>query len=175
MTHPDERAQAEALLPLIYDELRGLAGGYLRRERVGHTLEPTALVHEAFLRVQKQTGVAWKNPGHLRAVTAQAMRRVLVDHARGKQTAKRGAGERPLTMQTDLVGAEDRALDVLDLESALEKLTALNERQGKIAVLRLFGGLGPKEIGAALELSETTVGDEWRFARAWLGRELASE
>jgi RNA polymerase sigma factor (TIGR02999 family) len=170
----DERAAAEDLLPRIYDELRALAGGYLRGERASHTLQPTALVHEAFLRVQAQTGVEWKNPGHLRAVSAQAMRRILVDHARAKQAEKRGAGKQPVTLRTELVGAGGaQEVDVLDVEAALEKLAGLNERQARIVELRFFGGLTNREAAEALEVSETTVEDDWRFARAWLNRELA--
>jgi RNA polymerase sigma factor (TIGR02999 family) len=169
----DERASAEELLPQVYDELRGLAGGFLRGERAEHTLQPTALVHEAWMRVLRQSGVAWRNPGHLRAVCAQAMRRVLVDHARARKADKRGGGQRPVTLRTDLVHADDeRELDVLTLDLALEKLAGLDERQARIIELRFFGGLTNREVAEALELSETTVEDQWRFARAWLAREL---
>ncbi len=175
MPSVDERAAAADLLPLIYDELRGLAGGYLKGERAGHTLEPTALVHEAYMRVMKQSGVHWKNPGHLRAVSAQAMRRVLVDHARAKKAEKRGGGLRPITMQTELVGSGDKTVEVLAVEDALAKLEALNERQAKIVELRFFGGLTIPEVADVLGVSETTVEDQWRFARAWFSRELSSE
>jgi len=169
----DESSSASSLMPLVYDELRGLAGGYLRGERPAHTLQPTALVHEAFLRVLKQSGVQWKNPGHLRAVCAQAMRRILVDHARGKKAGKRGGGSEPVTLQSELVGESDRAVDVLEVEEALTRLEGLNERQARIVELRFFGGLTNKETAEVLEVSETTVEDQWRFARAWLNRELA--
>jgi len=170
----DERRAAQELLPLVYDELRGLAAGYLRAEPVGHTLQPTALVHEVFLRVSKQTGVRWKNPGHLRAVAAQAMRRVLVDHARAKRADKRGGGQRPVTLCTELIGGDDGGPDVLELEAALEKLAARNERQARIVELRFFAGMTIPETAAELEVSETTVEDEWRFVRAWLNRELST-
>jgi len=171
----DERAAAQDLLPQVYDELRALAGAYLRGERPAHTLQPTALVHEAWLRVLRQTGVQWKNPGHLRAVTAQAMRRVLVDHARARKAGKRGGGMEPVTMESGLIGAEGPGLDVLEIEQALEKLTERSERQARIVELRFFGGLTTREIAEVLELSETTIEDQWRIARAWLSRELSAD
>ncbi len=174
MTAPrDEEAASAELLPLVYDELRRLAGGYLKGERVEHTLQPTALVHEAYMRVLQQTGIEWKNPGHLRAVCAQAMRRILVDHARAKNAGKRGGGRHAVTMQSELLGADDAPIDVLEVEDALAKLEGLNERQARIVELRFFGGLTNKETAEVLEVSETTVEDQWRFARAWLNRELA--
>ena len=170
----DERMAAQELLPLVYEELRGLAAGYLRAEPIGHTLQPTALVHEVFMRVSKQTGVRWKNPGHLRAVAAQAMRRLLVDHARAKRADKRGGGQKPVTLVSELIGGDDSGPDVLALEAALEKLAARNERQARIVELRFFAGMTIPETAAELKVSETTVEDDWRFARAWLNRELST-
>ena len=170
----DERASARELLPMVYEELRGLAAGYLRAEPLGHTLQPTALVHEVFLRVSRQSGVRWKNPGHLRAVAAQAMRRVLVDHARAKQADKRGGGRQPVTLVSELMGGDQSAPAVLALEAALEKLAARSERQARIVELRFFAGMTIPETAAELEVSETTVEDDWRFARAWLNRELSA-
>ncbi|MHC5064568.1 MAG: ECF-type sigma factor [Planctomycetota bacterium] len=170
----DERAAAEALLPQIYEELRALAGGFLRAERAEHTLQPTALVHEAYLRVLEQSRVTWKNPGHLRAVSAQAMRRVLVDHARAKKAAKRGAGLAAITLASEIMGdVGESALDALALEEALVALTERNERQARIVELRFFGGMTNREVAEELGVSETTVEDDWRFARAWLNRELS--
>ena len=169
----DERAAAEDLLPLVYDELRALAGALLRREPGGHTLQPTALVHEAYLRVVQQTGVAWKNPGHLRAVGARAMRRILVDHARKKQAGKRGGGARPVTLNSGLLADDEAPVDVLDLEQALERLAALDGRQASILELRFFGGLTNLEVAGVLGVSLTTVEDQGRIARAWLARELS--
>lgn len=170
-----ERSAAEELLPRVYDELRALASALLRDEAAGHTLQPTALVHEAYLRVLQQTSVAWKNPGHLRAVSARAMRRVLVDHARGKKADKRGGGARPVTLSSGVLGGSgDHGPDVLGLEAALEKLAERSERQVRIIELRFFGGLTIPETAAVLGVSETTVEDEWRFARAWLNRELST-
>jgi RNA polymerase sigma factor (TIGR02999 family) len=171
---PEDRAAAEELLPLVYDELRQLAGALLRNESSGHTLQPTALVHEAYVRVMKQTGVAWKNPGHLKAVGAQAMRRVLVDHARRKKAEKRGGGARPVTLNSGVLADDDERVDVLALEEALERLAALNERQARILELRFFGGLTTREVADVLGVSETTVEDHGRIARAWLGRELSN-
>jgi len=170
-----ERAAAQELFPRIYADLRELAAGYLRGERAGHTLQPTALVHEAFVRVLKQSDVAWKNPGHLRAVSARAMRRVLVDHARAKQADKRGGAGRPVTLVSELLGGpDDQGPGVMALEAALEKLAGVSERQARIVELRFFGGLTIPETAAELDVSETTVEDDWRFARAWLNRELSA-
>lgn len=169
-----ERAAAAAYMPQVYEELRGMAAAYLAGERAAHTLQPTALVHEAWLRILQQTGVAWKNPGHLRAVSAQAMRRILVDHARAKRAEKRGGGREPVTLNTQLVGADGADVDVLDLEAALEKLARRNERQAQIIELHVFGGLTQAEVAETLELAITTVEDNWRIARAWLNRELSA-
>ena len=171
----DERAAARELLPQVYDELRGLAAGYLRGEGVDHTLQATALVHEAYLRILKQTGVRWKNPGHLRAVTAQAMRRVLVDHARARLADKRGGGGARVTLLSEWIGGEQGGgADVIALEAALEKLEGVSERQARIVELRFFGGLTIPETAVELSVSETTVEDDWHFARAWLNRELSA-
>jgi RNA polymerase sigma factor (TIGR02999 family) len=171
----DEREAAD-FLPGIYDDLRALAGAYMRGEREGHTLQPTALVHEAYLRVQQQGGFALKNSGHLRALVTQAMRRVLVDHARARKAAKRGGGEEPVTVQTSLIGSGgEHVVDVLAVEEALAKLERLNVQQARIVELRFFGGLTNREVSETLGISETTVEDHWRFARAWLSRELAVE
>ena len=170
-----DRSAAETLLPQIYDELRALAAGFLLSESSGHTLQPTALVHEAYLKVLQQSGVRWKNPGHLRAVSAQAMRRILVDHARGKKTDKRGGGAAAVTLVSELLGGGgDDGADVLAVEAALERLAQRSERQAKIVELRFFGGMTIPETAALLEVSETTVEDDWRFARAWLNRELSA-
>jgi len=172
VTEPtDEAASAAAWMPQVYEELRALAGAFMARERGEHTLQPTALVHEAYLRVLAQTGVAWKNPGHLRAVTAQGMRRILVDHARARQARKRD-GER-VTLHSQLVAAGEREVDVLDLESALGRLGELNERQARIVELHVFGGMTQSEVADVLGVSLTTVEDHWRIARAWLNRELS--
>ena len=159
-------------MPLVYDELRQLAGAFMSRESADHTLQPTALVHEAFLRICDRTGIHWKNPGHLRAVGARAMRRILVDHARARNAEKRGGGRRPVTLAGELVEAGGAAPSVLELDDVLAKLAARSERQARIVELRFFGGMTILEVAETLGLSETTIEDEWRFARAWLNREL---
>jgi RNA polymerase sigma factor (TIGR02999 family) len=175
VSESEERANAVDLLPQIYEELRGLAAGYLRNESAGHTLQPTALVHEACLRILKQSGVRWKNPGHLRAVSARAMRRVLADHARAKRADKRGGAGRAITLVSELLGGPiGEGPDVLSLEVALEKLAGVSERQARIVELRFYGGLTVPETAAELEVSQATVEEDWRFARAWLNRELSA-
>ena len=165
----EDRAAAEQLLPLIYDQLRDLAGSFLRREKDGHTLQPTALVHEAYMRVVVQTGVRWQNPTHLYAVSAQAMRRVLVDHARKKTAGKRGGGA---AERVELDEAENpitgRAVDLLALDDALNKLAELSERQARVVEMRFFAGLSVEEVAEAMGVSVSTIAGDWRMARAWL-------
>ena len=163
----------DELLAIVYAELRQLAGAYLARENAGHTLQPTALVHEAYLRVSAQQNVEWKNPAHLRALAAIAMRRVLVDHARGKKTAKRGGEQERVTLDAGLIAGEAE-FDTLELDAALSRLAEIDERRAQVVELRFFGGLTHREIAEHLSISETTVEADWRFARAWLARELAS-
>ena len=158
----------DALVPLVYRELRKRASGYLRRERPDHTLQPTALVHEAFLRLAGQDRVAWQNRAHFYAIAAQMMRRVLVDHARQRQAAKRpGAGMR-VALDENVAAPEPTGLDVLSLDAALSELTELDPRQGRIVELRYFGGLSEHEVAEALSVSRATITREWKRARAWL-------
>lgn len=172
--HEGDAAAAEELLPVVYDELHRMAGGYMKGERIGHTLQATALVNEAYLRlVRDESGFEGRH--HFFGVASQAMRRVLVDHARAKQAAKRGGGQRAVTLQSELIGgAGEPTLDALALEEALVALTERDARQGRIVELRFYGGLTNREVAAELEVSETTVEDDWRFARAWLNRELSA-
>ncbi|MFO0837282.1 MAG: ECF-type sigma factor [Phycisphaerae bacterium] len=166
------------LMPLIYSELRALAAAQLRRERPGHTLQPTALVHEAFLRLAAQTRAEFRDREHFFAVAAEAIRRVLVDHARARQADKRQAAGQRLTIHAALDAAEaigGGELNLLGLDDALTRLAALNERQSKVVELRFFGGLSIEETARALEVSEGTVKGDWRLARAWLERELAAQ
>jgi RNA polymerase sigma factor (TIGR02999 family) len=163
----------EDLLALVYDELRRLASAYLARENPGHTLQPTALVNEAYLRVSAQDDVEWKNPAHLRALSAIAMRRVLVDHARGKRAGKRGGGAQAVTLDGAMLqSAGEGELDTLALDAALTRLAEVDERRARVVELRFFGGLTNREVAEHLGVSETTVEADWRFARAWLSREL---
>jgi RNA polymerase sigma factor (TIGR02999 family) len=163
-----------SLLPLIYDELRKLAGYHLARERPNHTLQATALVHEAYLRLVDQTDVRWQNRAHFMAVAAQAMRRVLVDHARSRQAAKRGGGDAPLYLDEVTAAIEAPTVDVLGVDAALTRLAEYDPRQVKVVELRFFGGLSVEETADVLGISTATVKREWSFARAWLRRELGA-
>lgn len=163
----------ERMLPLVYAELRRLAGVYLRRERTGHTLQPTALVHEAYVRLIDQRQVDWSNRAQFIGLAAVMMRRILVNHARDRAVAKRGGGAEhmPLTLVGEPIGAQE--LDVLDLHNALERLGALDARKAQIVELKFFGGLTMDEVSAAVGVSRATAEREWKFARAWLHRELS--
>jgi len=163
-----DEAARERMLPLVYDELRRLAAGYLRRERVGHTLQPTALVHEAYVRLIDQRQVDWANRAQFIGLAAVMMRRILVNHARDRVADKRGAGAEhvPLTVAGDPVGAPE--IDLLDLHDALERLAELDRRKSEIVELKFFGGLTIEEIAETVQVSRATVEREWKFARAWL-------
>jgi len=163
----------ERLMPLVYDELHALASRHLRGERPDHTLQTTALIHEAYLRLVG-ADVAWEGRGHFLAVAAQTMRRILVDHARGRSRAKRGGGERPVSLDEALVVSPDRGADVLALDEALARLSTLDERKARAVELHYFGGLTYDETAAALQVSAATVDRELRFAKAWLFRELTA-
>ena len=167
----DEQALTK-LMPLVYDELRRIAGHHLRRERAGHTLQPTAVVNEAYLRLVGQRRARWQNRAHFFAVAAQLIRRVLVDHARGRAAAKRGGGLPPLTLRSEQGPAVGRDLDVLALDETLTRLSRLDPRQARLVELRFFAGLSVEESAEAMGLSTATVKREWRTAKAWLYREL---
>jgi len=160
------------LMPLVYDELRALAESYLRQERSDHTLQATALVHEAYVRLIKQEDVEWQNRAHFFAVAAQAIRRILVDHARARGRGKRGGGLQRVRLDENVAVLEERDLDLVALDESMEKLARLHERQARIVELRFFGGLTLKEVGEFLGVSPRTVDGDWRMARAWLRREL---
>jgi len=164
---------AEELLPLVYDRLRSLAARYMRSERRDHTLQPTALVHEAYLRLVDRTRVDWQGKTHFYAVAATQMRRVLAEHARARRAGKRGGGARKVTLE-DLVGITAGGLvDVLALDEALEKLAQASPRQGRVVELRFLAGLSIEETAHVLDVSVGTVKGDWRVARAWLARELS--
>lgn len=167
-----DEAALESLLPLVYQELRRLAAASWRRERAGHTLQPTAIVHEAFLRLVEQHDVAWQSRTQFMAIAARMMRRVLTDHARRKGAAKRGAELVQVELDDAVGRIEARHLDLVALDQALERLEALDPRQATVVGLRFFGGLTIAETAAALELSPATVKREWETAKAWLAREL---
>ena len=169
-----DRTALDRLLPLVYDELRRRAGGYLRHERAGHTLQPTALVHEAYLKLVGGASVDWKDRAHFFGVAARAMRQVLVDHARARGTVRRGEGR--VLVALDAAGgvaAPQRDFGLLDLDRALAKLAGLDERQSRLVELRLFAGLTIEESAEVLNVSHATVSREWKHAEAWLQREMA--
>ena len=161
------------LLPLVYGELKRIAARQLRRERPDHTLSTTALVHEAWLELSNLDRIKWQNRNHYLAIAAQAMRRVLIDHAVARRAQKRGGGHDVATLEDDAVLLVDGpAEELLDLDHALQRLSAIDERQGRIVECRFFGGMSIEETAEALELSPATVKREWALARAWLNREL---
>lgn len=166
-------AAAGDLLPLVYDELRAIAGHYFRRERPNHTLQPTALVHEAFLKLVDQTQVNWQSRAHFLSVAATAIHRLLIDHARKHNAQKRAAPGR-LTIHAELDAAPQSHVDLLALHEALERLAELNTRQARVVELRYFTGMSVEEVAEVLEVSANTVKGDWRLARAWLQRELES-
>jgi len=168
-----DTSAADRLMPLVYTELRQIAQGCLRNERPGHTLQPTALVHEVFLKLVDQTRVNYRGRTHFLALSAQAMRRILVDHARAKARDKRGGGRPRIELDESLTVSARRDEDLLALDEALEKLAKLDPRQAKIVELRFFGGMTVEEVAEALDVSKRTVESEWTMVRAWLRRELA--
>jgi len=168
----NRRDAADKLLPLVYDEFRALARHYLAQERMNHTLQPTALVHEAYMKLVDQTRVDWQGKSHFFAVAAQAMRRILVDHARSRQRDKRGGGRARVVLDEAVALSPQKDEDVLALDEALEKLATLDPRQAKVVELRFFGGMSVEEVAEALGVSKRTVEGDWTFARAWLGKEL---
>jgi len=170
-----DQTKLPQLIELVYADLRKLAARYMDGERTGHTLQPTALVHEAFLKLIDQSQVDWRGRSHFFAVGAQAMRRILVNHAKSRGRIKRGGKLHKLSLDDALTVSLDEDDDVLALDEALEKLAAVDERQARIVELRFFGGLSVEETAEALGLSKRTVEREWTACRAWLRRELASQ
>jgi RNA polymerase sigma factor (TIGR02999 family) len=173
-----DSATAETLFPVVYDELRRLARGYMSREPAGHLLQPTALVHEAYLKLVDQTRADWRGRTHFFAVGARVMRRLLVDHARERGAHKRGAGWRRVTLSGVFESAPDEGLGpewLLDLNAALEHLAELDEREARVVTLRYFGGLTVEEVAEVLGVSPRTVDNDWRHAQAWLRKELSEK
>ena len=165
-------AALQRLIPLVHAELRRLAGHYMARERQGHTLQTSALINEAYLRLVDARGVRWQNRAHFFGVSAQVMRRILVDFARARQNLKRGGGARPVLLDEAMVAAPERSADLLALDEAMERLAALSPRQSRVVELRYFGGLTEDEMANVLSVSPRTVRNDWALARAWLYREL---
>jgi RNA polymerase sigma factor (TIGR02999 family) len=168
------QAALDRLLPLVDRELHRLAHHYMRRENAGHTLQTTALVNEVYLKLIDQKNVQWKNRAHFFALSAQLMRRILVDHARNRQYAKRGGGAQRITFDEALVISSERGGDLVALDEALSKLTSIDPRKGKVVELRFFGGLSVEETAEALQISAVTVMREWSMAKAWLYNSLSN-
>jgi RNA polymerase sigma factor (TIGR02999 family) len=170
-----DRDALSALFPVVYDELRRAAAAALRRERPEHTLQPTALVHETFLRLADDSRVWWENRNHFLAIASKVMRRILVEHARGRNAQKRGSGEAKQSLDDVDVAMPDTAagLDLVALDDALAGLAALDPRQARIVELRFFGGLTVEETATVIGSSPRTVKRDWQVARAWLKREMA--
>lgn len=167
-----DRVALDALTPVVYDELRKLAHRYLMRERHDHTLQSTALVHEAYMRLIDQKNVQWQNRAHFFGVAAQMIRRILCDHARAHQTAKRGGGAAKLSLDEALAVPGGRDLNIVALDEALRQLEELDPKQSRIIELRFFTGLSIEETAEVMGISPATVKREWTTARAWLFREL---
>ncbi len=167
-----DSAATEELMAAVYEELRRIARGYLHRERGGHTLQPTALVHEAYLQLADDTQIHWRNRAHFYGIAARIMRRILVDHARAHAAAKRGGDAEKLPL--DAVGeiAAPGGVDYLALDDALQRLVQVGPRLSEIVELKFFGGLTAREIAEFLQVSERTVLGDWKFARSWLKREM---
>jgi len=177
-----DEAAAEELMPVVYDELRRIAGAYMRRERPGQTIQPTALVHEAYLRLLKGKNQDWQGRTHFLAIAAVSMRQILVERARAKQTEKRGGGRDRITLDESTFreggpaagAAGDVAYDMLAVDEALGRLTKLDPQQARVVELRFFGGLTIEETAATLDISPATVKRHWTMAKAWLRREVVA-
>ncbi len=165
---------ADRLMPLVYDRMRGLARSMLDRESPSHTLQPTALVNEVFLKMTDQNRVDWRGKSHFFAIGAKVMRRILVDHARTKKRQKRGGGMHRIPLEDGLQVSNRNDEDVLAIEEALTKLADMDPRQAEIIELRFYGGLTVQEVAEVLRVSKRTVESEWAMARAWLRRELSN-
>ena len=165
----------DQLYPLVYEELRRLAHRYMSGERPGHTLQTTAVVHEAYLRLIDQKHVQWQNRAHFFAIAAQMMRRILITHAQSHAYAKRGGGALMVSLDEAAILSQERAGELLALDDALKSLTALDPRRSQVVELRFFGGLSNEEIGEVLKVSPNTVTRDWNVAKAWLYREMSKE
>src|ERR1700694_922198 len=168
-----DKQALDKLLPVVYDELRRQAARYLRRERPGHTLQTTALIHEAYLRLIDQKSVHWQNRAQFFGIAAQMMRRILVDHARTKHRAKRGGSDIRISLTDATSVTKDPDLNLVELDEALNRLEKIDPQQSKIVELRFFSGLNVEETAAALQISPATVKRDWKVAKAWLYREIS--
>ena len=165
----------ECLIPKIYDELRRVAARRMRSERVNNTLQTTALVNEAYLRLVDMPAIPWQNRAHFFAIASRLMRRILVDHARARHAGKRGGVQHQVTLDEALLPAQQESVDILALHEALDRLTEFDSRQGRLVELHFFGGLSFEEIALVLHISERTAKRDWKMARAWLKNELTKQ
>ena len=172
----DDADSINRLIPIVYQQLKAIANNQMRHERANHTLSSTALVHEAYLKLVDQKNVNWQNRAHFFAISAQAMRRILINHAHKKLAAKRGGGQAFVTLdERNAGGINARAEEFIELDRALERLAELDERQARIVELRYFGGMTNSDIAEVLKISEATVQRSWSVARAWLKREMSAQ
>ena len=170
-----DKETLDQLMPIVYDELRRQAARYLRREQAGHTLQTTALIHEAYVRLVDQRNMQWQNRAHFFGIAAQMMRRILVDHARSKKRVKRGGSEIRVSLDDVNVAARGQDLDVVALDEALDRLAQIDEQQSRVVELRFFSGLSVEETAEVMGISKSTVKRDWSMAKAWLHRELSGE
>ena len=170
-----DKEALDKLVPLVYDELRRQAARYLRHERVGHTLQTTALIHEAYLRLVDQKNAQWQNRAHFFGIAAKLMRRILVDHARTKKRAKRGGSDIRVSLSDANLKVQAQDLDIVALDEALERLAAIDEQQSRIVELKFFSGLTVEETAEVLGISTATVKRDWSMAKAWLHREISND
>jgi len=170
-----DKAALDKLLPLVDEELRRLASRYMRRENPGHTLQTSALVNEAYLRLVEQKSVHWQNRAHFFGIAAQLMRRILVDHARTRQYAKRGGGAQKVSLDEAAMLTEERAAGLVALHEALTELSGMDERKGRIVEMKFFGGLTTEEVAEVLQVTPRTIEREWRKAKAWLHHAISKE
>ena len=171
----DHDTAADQIFELVYDELRRLAAGIMQAERASHTLQPTALVHEAYCNLVDQTKIEWQNRAHFFGIAGRAMRQILIDHARRKGREKRGGGWARTTFADELAMTQGSEIDVLELNEALDKLAELHERMARVVELRVFVGLKANEAAHVLGVSERAVYDDWRVAKMWLRREFSGD
>jgi len=170
-----DKEALDQLMPIVYDELRRQAARYLRREQAGHTLQTTALIHEAYVRLVDQRNVQWQNRAHFFGIAAQLMRRILVDHARTKKRVKRGGSKVQVSLADATVATTGPDLDIVALDEALERLEKLDQQQSRVVELRYFSGLTVEETAEVMGISTATVKREWSVARAWIHRELSGD
>jgi RNA polymerase sigma-70 factor, ECF subfamily len=168
-------AALDQLIPLVYTELRQLARRYMRRERPGHTMQTTALIHEAYLRLVDQNQVRWENRAHFLGIAARLMRQILIEHARRRTRAKRGGVAGTISLDEVALVSQARATELLALDDAMERLAAIDPRKSRVVELRFFGGLSTKEAAEVLHTAPNTVLRDWRLAKAWLHREISHE